>query len=153
MHPEPAGRPALTAGEKVLARLKPIGPGKYEGRTFKRIGGAPPARILGVFEEGRIIPTDRRQKGLWDVPRGEEGGAQPGEIVLAEPLPSARHFGPKPARIIERLGVMGEPRSVSLVVHPCPWHPGHLPRRGRAAGRARAWRRRRMAAPTCATPR
>lgn len=115
MHPEPAGRPALTAGEKVLARLKPIGPGKYEGRTFKRIGGAPPARILGVFEEGRIIPTDRRQKGIWDVPRGEEGGAKPGEIVLAEPLPSARHFGPKPARIIERLGTMGEPRSVSLV--------------------------------------
>ncbi|GGJ10606.1 ribonuclease R [Neoroseomonas lacus] len=115
MHPEPAGRPALTAGEKVLARLKPIGPGKYEGRTFKRIGGAPPARILGVFEEGRIIPTDRRQKGIWEVPRGEEGGARPGEIVLAEPLPSARHFGPKPARIIERLGTMGEPRSVSLV--------------------------------------
>ncbi|MEO3470903.1 ribonuclease R [Roseomonas sp. CAU 1739] len=115
MHPEPAGKPALTAGEKVLARLKPIGPGKYEGRTFKRIGGAPPARILGVFEEGRIIPTDRRQKGVWEVPRGEESGAQPGEIVLAEPLPSTRHFGPKPARIVERLGVMGEPRSVSLV--------------------------------------
>ncbi len=42
-------------------------------------------------------------------------GARPGEIVLAEPLPSTRHFGPKPARITERLGVMGEPRSVSLV--------------------------------------
>ncbi len=115
MHPEPKGQPALTAGERVLARLKPIGPGKYEGRTFKRIAGTAPARILGVFEEGRIIPTDRRQKGIWDVPRGEENGAKPGEIVLAEPLPSARHFGPKPARIIERLGVMGEPRSVSLV--------------------------------------
>ena len=115
MHPEPRGQRALTAGERVLARLKPIGPGKYEGRTFKRIGGAPPARILGVFEEGRIIPTDRRQKGIWEVPRGEESGAKPGEIVLAEPLPSTRHFGAKPARIVERLGVMGEPRSVSLV--------------------------------------
>jgi ribonuclease R len=115
MHPEPRGQRALTAGERVLARLRPIGPGKYEGRTFKRIGGAPPARILGVFEEGRIIPTDRRQKGIWEVPRGEEAGAKPGEIVLAEPLPSTRHFGPKPARIVERLGVMGEPRSVSLV--------------------------------------
>jgi ribonuclease R len=115
MHPEPRGQRALTAGERVLARLKPIGPGKYEGRTFKRIAGAPPARILGVFEEGRIIPTDRRQKGIWEVPRGEEGGARPGEIVLAEPLPSTRHFGAKPARIVERLGVMGEPRSVSLV--------------------------------------
>ena len=115
MRPEAKGHPALTAGERVLARLRPIGPGKYEGRTFKRIGGAPPARILGVFEEGRIIPTDRRQKGIWEVPRGEEGGAKPGEIVLAEPLPSTRHLGPKPARIVERLGVMGEPRSVSLV--------------------------------------
>ncbi|MBP0463280.1 ribonuclease R [Roseomonas sp. PWR1] len=115
MHPEPKGQPALTAGERVLARLRMIGPGKYEGRTFKRIGGAPPARILGVFEEGRIIPTDRRQRGTWQVPPGEEMGAKPGEIVLAEPLPSTRHFGPKPARITERLGVMGEPRSVSLV--------------------------------------
>ncbi|WP_137124584.1 ribonuclease R [Roseomonas sp. HF4] len=115
MRPEPKGQPALTAGERVLARLREIGPGKYEGRTFKRIGGAPPARILGVFEEGRIIPTDRRQKGIWEVPKGQEGGARPGDIVLAEPLPSTRHLGPKPARITERLGVMGEPRSVSLV--------------------------------------
>ncbi len=115
MRPEPKGHPALTAGERVLARLRPIGPGKYEGRTFKRIGGAAPARILGVFEDGRIIPTDRRQKGIWQVPPGEENGAKPGEIVFAEPLPSTRHLGPKPARITERLGVMGEPRSVSLV--------------------------------------
>jgi ribonuclease R len=115
MRPEPKGQPALTAGERVLARLKPIGPGKYEGRTFKRIGGSAPARILGVFEEGRIIPTDRRQKGIWQVAPADANGAKAGEIVLAEPLPSTRHFGPKPARITERLGVMGEPRSVSLV--------------------------------------
>ncbi|MBB5691216.1 ribonuclease R [Roseomonas alkaliterrae] len=115
MRPEAKGQPALTAGERVLARLRPIGPGKYEGRTFKRIGGAPPARILGVYEEGQIIPTDRRQKGIWQVAPADAGGARPGQIVLAEPLPSTRHFGPKPARITEVLGVMGEPRSVSLV--------------------------------------
>ncbi len=115
MRPEPKGQPALTAGERVLARLKAIGPGKYEGRTFKRIGGAAPARILGVYEEGRIIPTDRRQKGIWQVAPADANGAKAGEIVLAEPLPSTRHFGPKPARITEILGVMGEPRSVSLV--------------------------------------
>jgi ribonuclease R len=115
MRPEGKGRPALAVGERVLARLKPIGPGKYEGRTFKRIAGGAPARILGVYEEGRIIPTDRRQKGEWMVPPGEAGGAKPGDIVLAEPLPATRHFGPKPARIVESLGVMGEPRSVSLI--------------------------------------
>jgi ribonuclease R len=114
MQPEATGQPALAPGDRVLARLKSIGGGKYEGRTVKRIGGGAPSRILGVYEEGRIIPTDRRHKAEWSVPPGEAGGAEPGEIVLAEPLPG-RALGPKPARIVERLGRMGEPRSVSLL--------------------------------------
>jgi len=118
MRPERPGQPALTVGDRVLARTRPIGRDRYEGRTFKRVGraeGAAPARILGVYEEGRIIPTDRRQKADWAVPPGEDGGAKPGEIVLAEPLPTQRPLGLRPARIVERLGRMGEPRSVSLV--------------------------------------
>ncbi len=116
MRPEPKGQPALAPGERVLARLRRIGVGRYEGRTVKRIGtGAGPARILGVFEEGRIIPTDRRHRAEWSVPAGEEGGAEPGEIVLAEPLPARLALGPRPARITERLGRLGEPRSVSLI--------------------------------------
>jgi len=115
MRPERAGQAALAPGERVLARLKYIGGGKYEGRTVKRIGAAAPARVLGIYEEGRIIPTDRRHKAEWAVPPGEGAGAQPGEIVLAEPLPGARPLGLRPARIVERLGVMGEPRSVSLI--------------------------------------
>jgi ribonuclease R len=102
-------------GERVLARLKPLGPGKYEGHGIKRIAGAAPTRILGVFEEGRIIPTDRREKGVWEVPQGATNGAEPGEIVLAEPLPMTRPAVRRQARIVERLGVMGEPRSVSLI--------------------------------------
>ncbi len=116
MVPERRGLAALAPGERVLARLRQIGPGKYEGRTFKRLPSeARPARILGVFEEGRIIPTDRRHRGEWMVPPEERGAARPGDIVLAEPLPSHRPMGPRPARITEVLGRMGEPRSVSLV--------------------------------------
>ncbi len=74
-----------------------------------------PGRVLGVYRHGRIIPTDRRAKAEWMVPPGEDGGAEPGEIVLAEPLPHHR-LGLKPARIIERLGAMGDARSVSLIV-------------------------------------
>jgi ribonuclease R len=99
----------------VLARLKFIGIGRYEGRTFKRLHSAAPARILGVFEEGRIIPTDRRQKADWRVPANEVNGARPGDIVLAEPLPSGHGLGARPARIIERIGRMGEARAVSLI--------------------------------------
>ena len=118
---EPRGRPALAPGERVLARLRPMyggAPGRYEGRSIRRLTEAP-GRILGVFRPGktehRLIPTDRRAKAEWVVPLGEEHGAQAGEIVLAEPLPHHR-LGLKPARIIERLGSMGDARSISLIV-------------------------------------
>jgi ribonuclease R len=114
MAAEQRGRPALAPGERVLAHLKPAGPGRYEGRTVRRVAETP-GRVLGVYQHGRIVPTDRRAKAEWVVPPGEEGGAKPGEIVLAEPLPHHR-LGLKPARIIERLGAMGDARSVSLIV-------------------------------------
>jgi ribonuclease R len=130
MAAEPPGRPALAPGERVLARLKPLAPGRYEGRTVRRLTDAP-GRVLGVYRAakppgqvpgppgqapggGRIVPTDRRAKAEWVVPPGEDGGAADGEIVLAEPLPHHR-LGLKPARIIERLGAMGDARSVSLI--------------------------------------
>jgi ribonuclease R len=114
MHPEPAGRPALAPGDRILARLKPIGAGKYEGRTFKRLA-ATPSKILGVFRApDRLTPTDRRAKAEWAIPPGGSQGAESGEIVLAEPLPGTG-YGLKPARIVERLGRMGDARSVSLI--------------------------------------
>jgi ribonuclease R len=78
-----------------------------------------PSRIVGIFRrnasEGRIEPTDKRARVEWAVPRGQEGGAKPGEIVLAAPLPAPR-YGLRLARVVERLGAMGDARSVSLVV-------------------------------------
>ncbi|HUZ62225.1 MAG TPA: VacB/RNase II family 3'-5' exoribonuclease, partial [Acetobacteraceae bacterium] len=121
MAPEPHGHPALAPGQRVLARLRPAGPGRYEGRTLKRLAESP-GRVIGIFRpadpathrDARIIPTDRRSKAEWTVPAGETAGAEADEIVLAEPLPHHR-LGLKPARIIERLGRMGDARSVSLI--------------------------------------
>jgi ribonuclease R len=118
MHPERQGTPALAPGERVLVRLKPMGPGRYEGRTLRRIGETP-GRILGVFKRGRtenrIVPTDRRSKAEWIVPFGQEAGAEADEIVLAEPVAQHLHLGLKPARILERLGRLGDARSISLI--------------------------------------
>ena len=118
MHPERQGTAALAPGERVLARLKPMGPGRYEGRTLRRVGESP-GRVLGVFKPGRsenrIIPTDRRSKAEWIVPLGQELGAQPDEIVLAEPIAQHLHLGLKPARVLERLGKLGDARSISLI--------------------------------------
>jgi ribonuclease R len=114
MTPEPRDRPALAPGERVLARLRPIGNGKYEGRTLKRLTAAP-GRILGVFRApDRLEPTDRRQKADWRIPSGEANGAEEGEIILATPLPSSG-YGLKPARVVERLGRIGDARSVSII--------------------------------------
>ncbi|MBV9758573.1 MAG: VacB/RNase II family 3'-5' exoribonuclease, partial [Alphaproteobacteria bacterium] len=83
-----------------------------------------PGQVLGVYRAaaperrraagGRIEPTDRRARADWLVPPGQDGGAQPGEIVLATPLPH-RGYGLKPARVVERLGRIGDARSVSLI--------------------------------------
>ena len=74
-----------------------------------------PTRILGVYQHGRITPTDRRARSEWLVSQANRAGAEEGEIVLAEPLPTHRTLGLQPARIIERLGRMGDARSVSLI--------------------------------------
>jgi ribonuclease R len=114
MHAEKSGQPALAPGQRVLARLKPIGNGKYEGRTIKRLTSTP-GRVLGIFRApDRLTPTDRKSKAEWRIPSGESLGAETGEIVLAEPLPGDV-YGLKPARITERLGRMGDAKSVSLI--------------------------------------
>jgi ribonuclease R len=99
----------------VLARITRIGGNKYEGRTFKRIGTGSPSRILGIYSNGLVEPVDRRSRASWIIPAAEANNAQDGELVQAEPIPGGgeRIMGPKPARIVERLGSMDDPRAVS----------------------------------------
>ncbi len=142
MHPERRGDPALAPGERVLARIRPIGNGKYEGRTLRRLSEAS-GRILGVFRPspeggGRLVPTDRRAKAEWRIPPGEDDGAEEGEIVAATPLPGSG-YGLKPARIVEKLGRMGDARSVSLICIHTHDIPQDFPEEALAAAkRARA---------------
>jgi len=118
MAPERRGTPALGAGERVLARLKHVGGGSYEGRVIRRVSEAP-GKVLGVFalgpDGGRIRPTERKDKAEYGVARGDEGGAKEGELVLAEALPGHHRLGLRHARVVERLGEMGNPRSISLI--------------------------------------
>jgi ribonuclease R len=101
----------------VVARLKLLSDGRYQGRTAKRLADSP-VQILGVFRAdaggGRIIPTDRNSKAEWRVPHGEHNGAETGEIVVAIALP-ANGSTRTAARVIERLGRLGDARSVSLI--------------------------------------
>ena len=101
---------------------------------------------------GRIIPTDRRAKAEWIVPPGEDGGAANGEIVLAEPLPHHR-LGLKPARVIERLGTMGDARSVSLIAIHTHDIPQEFPAAALAEADSAAPSAAAAGAPICATSR
>jgi len=115
--PERRGAAALGVGERMLARLSRLPDGTYEARIIRRIHRAPD-RILGVFEAadrgGRLRPTARRYRDEVTVAPGDTGGARPGELVMADILPG-KPIGPRNARVTERLGDAGGPRSISLI--------------------------------------
>lgn len=113
------GEAAVGIGDRILAKLKRVrGEDVYEARTIRVIGEAR-ARVLGVFEpnpdgSGRIRPTSRKERADYMVPRGETFDAKAGELVLADIMPG-RLYGLRSASVKERLGLMGAPKSVSLV--------------------------------------
>ena len=117
MQPEERGHPALATRDRVLARLKRLSDGAYEGRTLRRLDGAGP-RLVGVYENtsagGIVRPTDKRAKADFIVLPQDSAGAQSGDLVVVEPLPTAR-LGRKKARVIERVGSTNEPRAFSLI--------------------------------------
>ena len=115
--PGRAGTPAVGVGERVLARLKRDGPAEYTATPIRSVPRTA-ERLVGVFERrgegGRLRPTDRRQRDEVKVAPGDEGDARHGDLVLAEIMPIGR-LGLRQARVVERLGVLGEPRSISLI--------------------------------------
>ncbi|MFC7332941.1 ribonuclease R [Rhodocista pekingensis] len=118
MRPERRGHPALTPGDRVLARLSRLSDRRYEARTIRRLDAGSTARIVGIYEAGReggrLRPADRRTRTEFVILPQNAEGARPGELVVAEVLPSSR-MGLKQARVIERLGGLDDPRAVSLI--------------------------------------
>ena len=127
MAPRRRGEAALAVGDRVQARLRPVGNGVYQARAQRRITEGP-AKVLGVYHPlgpspehsmrgagGRLRPTDRREKADYQVAPGDSLEAASGELVLAEVIPGGRPHGLRAARVIERLGDMANPRSVSLI--------------------------------------
>ena len=116
--PDRQGVPALSRGDRILARLRRVGGKTYEARAVRFLGNQP-LKVLGVFEEagwggrGRVVPTDKRAKQEYVIEPEDRGEARPGDIVWIEPV-GAKGRATR-ARILERLGSMAEPRTVSLI--------------------------------------
>ena len=116
--PDRLAKPALARGDRVLARLRRIDEETYEGRVIRRLPVLP-ARIVGLYDRagdgsGRIRPAGKKSRSEYRVAASDAAGARPGEIVLAQALPGQHHGLPQ-ARIVERLGPHGGPRSASLL--------------------------------------
>ncbi len=113
------GEPALGQGDRILARLTPVGSADhaYEARLIRKIGSNP-LKVLGVFrstdEGGRIVPIDKGADREWRVARDAMGGARDGELVEAEQVGN-RRMGLPQARIVERLGDPSGAKAVSLI--------------------------------------
>jgi len=107
----------LAPGNRALVQLKRLSPDEYEARPIRKLESGP-ARVLGLFERtqagGRLRSLDKRGRGDLAVLSQHEGGAEPGELVVAEILPSTR-LGLRQAQIVERLGDGSAPGAISLI--------------------------------------
>ena len=109
--------PAPAVGDRVLANLKRRG-SIYEARIIRRLGSGP-KKILGLYEEpdgghgmGLVTPTDRKLRQSFEVRPADRNGAVPGDIVWIEATGGALS---RRARVLERIGPMSDPRTVSLI--------------------------------------
>jgi ribonuclease R len=111
------GAAELGIGNRALAQLKRLSPDFYEARPIRKLEGSI-ARILGVFERtaghAKVRSTDKRNRTDLTVLPANEGGAEPGELVVAELLPAVR-LGLRQARVVARLGDGTAPGAISLI--------------------------------------
>ena len=119
--PKESGAPA--PGARLLARLDKHGD-HYEARIIRKLESEAPARLLGVLREHhslngksggfRLEPVDKKARTEYALDKADLGGAKNNELVAAEPVPG-RIAGFSRVRVVERIGSMDSPRTISLI--------------------------------------
>jgi ribonuclease R len=108
-------RRAPGIGDRVLARISRRGD-ETHGRIVRVLPRAP-ARVVGTIGRAGdrlcVRPIGARIHEL-ELRGADAGGAEQGELVVAERI-GARALGPDRARVLERLGRPGDPRTFSLL--------------------------------------
>ncbi|MEQ1641097.1 MAG: VacB/RNase II family 3'-5' exoribonuclease, partial [Novosphingobium sp.] len=108
-----SGRSALRSGDRVLARTEETGTG-WIAHPMKKLP-AQEDQVLGVVEidktgKGWLAPVDKRVRN--SVPISDLGGAEAGQLVLAEPAGRSPRAGVKVTAV---LGDPLAPRAFSLI--------------------------------------
>ncbi|WP_181017900.1 ribonuclease R [Sneathiella aquimaris] len=111
------GVKAVAVGDRYLAKLAKQPDGSYEATVIRHLTAAS-GPVLGVYtstgKNGRVQPTDRKNKKEITILEEHSMGAQSGEVVLVDILPG-RHFGTPEGKVTERIGPLGDSRSLSLI--------------------------------------
>ena len=113
--PKEGGAPAT--GTRLLAKLEKQGE-HYEARIIRKLESDAPSRVLGVLRESpqgfRLEPVDKKARTEYALEKADLGGAKHNELVATEPVPG-RIAGFSRVRVVERIGSMDSPRTISLI--------------------------------------
>ncbi len=122
-------------GDRVVARLEVLAHHHAYQHQAKvmRILPAGAGKQLAVFrfikgKGARLIPVDKKARTEYQVLAGDEGGAENGELVSFQ-ITRERGFGLPAARVVERLGDLGDPRNISLIAINQHGIPNRFPER------------------------
>ncbi len=111
--------PAVSEGDRVLARLRKVAPHLYQALIIRILPEEAKQTVLGVFmptpEGGLIEPISRKMKESFLVAAGDTHGALRGELVSGVTLPGMPSLSMAYAKITERLGRLDAPRAASLI--------------------------------------
>jgi len=105
-------------GDRVLARLERHGEA-YEARIIRRLERETPTRLIGVLRDSpsggwRLVPIDKKARTEYALDKSDLGGAKNNELVAAEPKPG-RMAGFARVKVVERIGSMDSPKTISLI--------------------------------------
>jgi ribonuclease R len=114
--PKDGGAPGT--GDRFLARLERHGE-SYEARIIRRLERETPTRLIGVLRDApatgwRLVPIDKKARTEYALDKSDLGGAKHNELVAAEPK-AGRIAGFSRVKVVERIGSMDSPKTISLI--------------------------------------
>ena len=114
--PKDGGAPGM--GDRLLARLERHGEA-YEARIIRRLERETQTRLIGVLRDApatgwRLVPIDKKARTEYALDKSDLGGAKHNELVAAEPK-SGRIAGFSRVKVVERIGSMDSPKTISLI--------------------------------------
>ena len=105
-------------GDRLLARLERHGEA-YEAHVIRRIEQETQTKLIGVLRDApatgwRLVPINKKERTEYALDKSDLNGAKHNELVAAEPKPG-RIAGFSRVKVVERIGSMDSPRTISLI--------------------------------------